>query len=223
MQLRLAEFCLKMQPSLGEFPRRGALEREDRLFLVADREDGAHHAVARARACGELGDDVIDDVPLPRARILRLVDQHMIDAAVELVMHPAGGSAVQQGQRLVDQIVVIEQAALQLLAAIILHCGGCDMDKGFGAVARRDRTTLFDQGVESTDLRIEQSARRGIPGDEAVRYHRCPRRFCICEKYPKILVHLRGVGESQRLAKPICLPLVGIGARSERTHNLFPA
>ena len=77
-----------------ELARCGALERKDRLLLVADREHRAHHAVARAGAGGEFGDDVRDDVPLPRAGVLRLVDQHMVDAAVELVMHPAGGDAV---------------------------------------------------------------------------------------------------------------------------------
>ena len=84
------ELLLQLPPARVEFPRRRALEREDRLLLVADREHGAHHAVARAGAGGEFRDDVRDDVPLPRAGVLRLVDQHMIDAAVELVMHPAG-------------------------------------------------------------------------------------------------------------------------------------
>ena len=70
---------------------------------------------------------MIDDVPLPRARVLRLVDQHVIDAAVQLVMHPAGGNAIQHRKRLVDQIVIIEQAALLLLPAIIHRCRGRDM------------------------------------------------------------------------------------------------
>ena len=67
---------------------------------------------------------MIDDLPLPRTGVLRLVDQHVIDAAVELVMHPASRSACQQGQRLVDQIVIIEQAALGLFAPVVR--GDCD-------------------------------------------------------------------------------------------------
>src|SRR5207302_8217223 len=76
-------------PALRELTRCRALKREDRLLLVADREDRAGDAIARAFAGGEFGDDVVDDIPLPGARVLRLVDQHMINAAVELVMHPA--------------------------------------------------------------------------------------------------------------------------------------
>ena len=38
---------------------------------------------------GEFGNQMRDDVPLPRAGVLRLVDQHVVDAAVELVEHPA--------------------------------------------------------------------------------------------------------------------------------------
>ena len=77
-----------------------------------------------------------DDVPLPRTGILRLVDQNMIDAAIELVVHPAGCAAVEHGQCLVDQVVIVEQAAFLLLAAVVRGDRGCDMQQGFGAVAR---------------------------------------------------------------------------------------
>ncbi len=102
-----------------EFARYGALERKDRLLLVADRKDRARDAVARAFAGGKFGNDVRDDIPLPGAGVLGLVDQHVIDAAVELVMDPAGGNTIQHRKRLVDQIVVVEQAALLLLAPVI--------------------------------------------------------------------------------------------------------
>ena len=46
--------------------------------------------VARAGAGGEFGDQPLDDLPLLRAGVLRLVDQHMVDAEVELVVHPGG-------------------------------------------------------------------------------------------------------------------------------------
>ncbi len=79
-------------PHLVECARRRALEREDRLLLVADREDRAPHV--RPRAAGrELRDDGAHDLPLLRAGVLRLVDQHVIDAEVELVVHPGGGRA----------------------------------------------------------------------------------------------------------------------------------
>ena len=46
--------------------------------------------LARAGAGEEFGDQAPDDLPLLRAGVLRLVDQHVIDAEVELVVHPGG-------------------------------------------------------------------------------------------------------------------------------------
>jgi hypothetical protein len=80
---------------LVEGVRRRALKREDRLLLVADREDGALDIVARAEARGELGSEKTDDLPLLGTGVLRLVDQHVVDAIVELVVHP-GRLAVSQ-------------------------------------------------------------------------------------------------------------------------------
>ena len=88
-QPSILELLPQRPAALIEFLRRRALEGEDRLLLVADREDGAHHTIARTFAGRKLRDQMSNDVPLPRARVLRLVDQHMVDAAVELVMHPA--------------------------------------------------------------------------------------------------------------------------------------
>ena len=86
-------------------------------------------AVARACAGGELRDQMSDDVPLPGAGVLRLVDQHVIDAAVELVMHPARGHPVEHRQRLVDQVVIVEQAALLLFAAVVRGGRGRDVQQ----------------------------------------------------------------------------------------------
>ena len=70
---------------------------------------------------------MVDDIPLPGAGVLRLVDQHVIDAAVELVMHPTGGDAVQHRKRLVDQVVIVEPAALLLFAPVIRRRRGGDV------------------------------------------------------------------------------------------------
>src|SRR5690242_4724886 len=61
------ELLFQFAPARVELLRGRALEREDRLFLVADCEDGADDPVARACTRSELGDDVVDDFPLPRA------------------------------------------------------------------------------------------------------------------------------------------------------------
>ena len=72
---------------VGEHVRRRALEAVDRLLLVADREQRARH-LARAGAGEELLRQRADHLPLHRAGILRLVDQDVVEAAVELVEHP---------------------------------------------------------------------------------------------------------------------------------------
>ena len=57
------------------------------------------------------------DLPLLLAGVLRLVDQHVVDAEIELVVHPGGIDVAQQRQRLVDEIVVVEQPAALLFLA----------------------------------------------------------------------------------------------------------
>ena len=57
------------------------------------------------------------------AGVLRLVDQQMIDAEIELVMDPFGIDIREDRKRLVDQVVVIEQtAALFFLLVAREHC-----------------------------------------------------------------------------------------------------
>src|SRR5580704_15969502 len=63
----ILEPLLQIATARVELRRIGALEREDRLLFVADRKDGAVDAVARAGTGGELRNDVVDDLPLPRA------------------------------------------------------------------------------------------------------------------------------------------------------------
>ena len=106
---------LKIAAPIGKFLRRGVLEREDRLLLVADDED---RALDRARACAgnKFRDQLADDLPLLRAGVLRLVDQHVVDPEIELVVHPGGIDVAEQIEGLVDEVVVIEEAAAVLLA-----------------------------------------------------------------------------------------------------------
>src|SRR5262245_2857262 len=78
-----------------EFARGRALEREDRLLLVADGENRALDE-ARASAREKFAREPPDDVPLLRARVLRFVDQQMVDALIELVLHPGGALRRQQ-------------------------------------------------------------------------------------------------------------------------------
>ena len=131
-----------------------------------------------------------DDVPLPGAGVLRLVDQHVIDAAVELEMHPAGGDAVQHFQRLVDQVVVIEQAAFLLFAAIVGGHGGRDDEKSLRAVADRQGAALFDQRADANAFIVEQprDVRSGIA--DLFRHQRFARRQRFGQEYAEIGIDL---------------------------------
>src|SRR5690606_1963141 len=95
---------------LFEILRAGALEAEDRLLVVADDEDRADAAAMRALAAEEIVDQREDDVPLRAVGVLRLVDQYVIEAPVELVADPIGNAlAGQQAGREADLVVEIDQ------------------------------------------------------------------------------------------------------------------
>ena len=97
----------------------------------------------RAAAREELADQRLDDGPLLGAGVLRLVDQHVMDAAVELVVHPGGGHVVEQVERLVDQVLIVEQPAPVLLGAEALDHRVGDGEQGDAAVARLDGAAVL--------------------------------------------------------------------------------
>ena len=218
----ILESFLQCPAAQVEFVRRGALKRKDRLLLVADREDGAHHAVARAGAGGEFGNDVGDNLPLPRAGILRLVDQHMVDAAIELVVHPARRDAVQHRQRLVDQVVIVEQAALLLLAPVVRRRGGGDVQQRLGAVAGRHRAAPLDQGADANAFRLERARQRRMAVAELLGQHRFARRALLGQEHAEIFVDLRGPGKGQRVAEPFRMVLFGPVAGIEHRGDVLP-
>ena len=104
---------------------------------------------ARAGAGGEFVGQRADDLPLPRARILRFVDQDVIDAEIELVEHPGRGGVAEQRQRLVDQIVIVEQAAPVLLQPVARDDGVSDGEQGARPVAAEDGAPPFEQGADA--------------------------------------------------------------------------
>ena len=69
----------------------------------------------RAFAGEEIRGERADDRPLPWVGVLRLVDQDMVDSAVELVEHPERGVPVlDQPLHPGDQVVVVEAALARL-------------------------------------------------------------------------------------------------------------
>ena len=95
----------------------GTLEAVDRLLLVADDEEGAV-AGMRPDAGQELLGQLLDDRPLARARVLRLVDQDVLEPLVELVEHPvAPAGGLQEADGVLDQVVEVEEGALRASGA----------------------------------------------------------------------------------------------------------
>ena len=95
---------------LAEVFRTGALEPENRLLVVADCKDGAHRIALRPGTVEVIVGQRLDDAPLRRIGILRLVDEDMVETAVELVADPLGHRAVRQqagGTR--DKVVEIDE------------------------------------------------------------------------------------------------------------------
>ncbi len=222
-QAGIEEALLQIPPALVELVRGGALEREDRLLLVADREDRPHDAVAGALAGGELRDQMEHDVPLPGTGVLRLVDQHVVDAAVELVMHPARGHPVEHRERPVDQVVIVEQPALRLFAPVVHRRGRCDVEQRPCAVADRERPALLDQRAEAAALGLDQGADRRVGLDELLGHHRGAWRALLGEEDRKILVDLGAAGEDEGLAQLVRLLLVGLAAAIEGGGDVLPA
>ena len=110
---------------LGKALGPGALERIDRLLLVADGKDGA-----QCRPGAVTGEEILrqrlDDAPLDRARILRLVHENVIDALIQLVVNP--GADILLGQKIGragDEVFEIELAAslLQLFVVAVQPVG----------------------------------------------------------------------------------------------------
>ena len=87
---------LDFPPHSVEHLRRGALEGKDRLLFVPHRKEGAR-TVALPVPGRELSGELFENFPLGLARILRLVDQHMVDPGIELIEHPTRCGALKQG------------------------------------------------------------------------------------------------------------------------------
>ena len=86
---------------------------------------------------------------LDETRNAQLLDQLclsvLLDAAVELVMHPGRRSRRKQIERLVDQVVVVEQAAAIFFGAVAIDHFGRDCNQRRRAVTHRDGQTTAAQ------------------------------------------------------------------------------
>src|SRR5205807_10464829 len=96
----------EMLAHLEEGERLGALEAEDRLLGIADGEDRAV-GLARSLPGEELLGESGDDAPLLGIGVLRLVDEDVVETAIELEEDPRRDARPAQ-QRLAreDEVVI---------------------------------------------------------------------------------------------------------------------
>ena len=78
--------------------------------------------------------------------VLGLVDQHVVDAAVELVQHPRRVAfLLQQPHGMEDQVVVVEQRAGALEPLIGLQQGMTEIQQRGGGAGGRRRPAFQDR------------------------------------------------------------------------------
>ena len=144
---------------VGEHVRRRALEAVDRLLLVADRKQRARH-LARAGAGEELLGQRAHHLPLHRAGILRLVDQDVVEAAVELVEHPFDRRRrAEQVRRPHDQVVEIERRAPRLGLGVALHDGVAEPEQRHRRVEQHQPAAARRAGRRSDPAPASAAAR----------------------------------------------------------------
>ena len=179
------------------------------MLLVAHGED---RPVDGARACAgkKLTGQKPDDLPLLRARILRLVDQHVVDALIELVMHPGRAILTQQGECLVDQIVVVEKSAPVLRPLVPGdHCIGDGEERG-RAIAAGDRLATLHQGQQPLAFALEAIGELGIALLHCLGDHALACLEFVGEENPEIDAGAFRTRGRQRIRKPCRLLLVAL-------------
>ena len=146
----------------GEHPGRGALEAVDRLLLVADGEHRARF-LARTAAGEEFLGERADHQPLRGARILRLVDQDVVEPSVQLVEHPFHGAGrTQQACRPADQVVEIQLRLPRLDLRIALHHGPAEPHQGQGGIEKLQPAARVVVGHELMLRALEQGSDIGM-------------------------------------------------------------
>ena len=166
----IGDAFLKVLPHRQKFLRVGPLKAVDRLLGVADGKDRPD-PLARALAGKELLGQRRHDLPLFGVGVLGLVDQDVVETAVELEQHPRRHSrASQEVARGQHQIVEIERP-LEPLAGVI------GVQQRFAEPGERTaRLAQHDRGPRlSKPLQLARPPRRGSPWRRS-RLYMPPRR-----------------------------------------------
>ncbi len=110
---------IEIQAHIVEFLGVRALERIDRLLFITDHENGALLIGAGTFASGKFTRQCLNHIPLRWAGVLGLINQNVVNPAVQLEQHPFRHfRAFQKVPRFQDEIVEIEQATLNFAVLI---------------------------------------------------------------------------------------------------------
>ncbi len=104
---------------------------------------------------------MLDDLPLLGACVLRFINEDMVDAAVELVMHPGRGLILQKIGGLADEIVVIERAARALHFLVAPDHRASELVESASALQRLRRAAALGERNDPREL-CEQALHRGF-------------------------------------------------------------
>jgi hypothetical protein len=116
---------VKLVPLTVEDGNIGALKGIDRLLPVTHHEQGPRLAAVAAFAREELARQRLHDLPLHGAGVLRLVDEQVLDAAIELEQHPGGIRLLaQEFSRPDDEVFEVIGSARALGRLEAMHDGG---------------------------------------------------------------------------------------------------
>src|SRR5450631_722967 len=96
----------------------------------------------------ELSCELFENFPLGFARILRFIDEDMVNSRIELIEHPTRFEAFEQTQCFFDEIVEIENSARGFLLAVALEDGHRNLDQRTRAIECRGVLALGAQRVE---------------------------------------------------------------------------
>ena len=179
------------------------------MFLVADREN---RSVDGAGACArkKLLRQESDNLPLLRARVLSLVDQHVVDALIELVVYPGGAVFTEQSEGLVDQIVVVEEPAPILRRSVAGDNGIGDGDERRRAIAAGDGLAALYQHQQSLTFALKEIGEPGIARLDHLGDQSLARFELVGEKKLQIAVGAFRAGSRDCVREPSRLFLIAL-------------
>ena len=96
------------------------------------------------------------------ARVLRLIDQNVIDALIELEQHPFGAGADQKIAGAGDKIVEIERRGAHLRRGIVVDHRLREDEQGGGALDRECGLSTREQIAQPAMFRLEGDGQAGL-------------------------------------------------------------